>query len=461
MEVHRRPYRGYFIVPIFKWSWLKFIGQTFQQLLPFTQFQPPSSQTVPKAQVKSSTLTRPQVRALVKKRPETFPANILFGRLYRETRTLLGSPETSGGLFSIGGAVDVERQPGYRTVPVIAIPHGEAGHFLRLIRPRISRYGWGRQSSIGISLLGATPLDCGHWVGTGGTIHQISFADDGNVASTWLAIRQDFETTVFRPMYDSIPQPAVVPMGYGQMYPPSRLSPNPVAALTAERTGSKRHVDVSFNPYYARQFAVVDDTGSWSIWNIEGRVRQRSSLELIPGKNGQTYDDYTHNPSLKDPDSADGWHRVLWAANVSTIVVCNRRHIAVFDIKSTPTRLHDAELLAPSSTDWIIDIKRSARSLSQLFVLTSSRLFWVEVVPSVEDKEKESGLKPILSYRHFLDSNDNSLKLTILGDTDGEYIDTYVKNVLTVCSSCSHLIKQKFTYQLLQLFSQFRQCKHP
>lgn len=315
--------------------------------------------------------------------------------------------------------MDVERQPGYRTEPVIAIPHGEAGHVLRLIRPGIERHGWGSKNSVIVSLLGAKPLDCGHWVGTGGTIHQISFAEDGNVASTWLAVRQAFETTIFRPMYYSIPQPAVVPVGYGQMYPPSRLSTNPVAVLTAERTGSNRHVDIAFNPYYTRQFAVVDDTGSWSIWDIEGRVRQQSTLELIPGKSGHIYDDYLHDPSLNDLNSADGWHKFLWAGNVSTIVVCNRRHIAIFDIKSSPFRLNGTEILPPSSTDWIRDVKRSPQNVSHLFVLTSSRIFWVEVIAAAEDKEGDSGIRPILSYRHFLDANDGTLKLTVLEDTNG------------------------------------------
>ena len=59
-------------------------------------------------------------------------------------------------------------------------------------------------------------------------------------------------------------------------------------------------------------------------------------------------------------------------------------------------------------------------NLSHIFVLTSTRVFWVEVTASGEhDHARNHGAKIILSTRHFRDTTDNTLKLSILSDDMG------------------------------------------
>jgi RNA polymerase I-specific transcription initiation factor RRN6 len=386
------------------------------------------------------------MKALVKSKPETLPAYQIVSIFSKNISSGEDLPIHHGQLLSVGAAVDVEHQPGYRTIPIMAIPHGGAGHVLRLIKPNLERHGWRKKGSVTLSLMDPAFSEEGHWTGIGGTIHQIVFADDGNVASTWLAVRQAFITTIFRPMYNTTPVPAATPLGHGTIYPPSRLGANPVAILTAERTGSVHHVDVSFNPYYARQFAVVDDIGAWSIWNIEGRTRNRSTLELVPGKSGRLFDGYAQDPTLKEPDNVDGWHRLLWVSNVSTLVICNRRHISVFDVKSTPKRLQGDEVLPASSTDWILDVQRSVHNLDHLFILTSSRIFWVKIMAAgEEDNDGAVGARILLSYRHFRNPNDKTMKLTILKDGDSmkPLIHDDIGEMLTIYSICYNLVRQK------------------
>ena len=293
--------------------------------------------------------------------------------------------------------MDVGRTLGSRTTTLIATPCGEAGHVLRLIRPRIEKHGWGKQSAARLSLMDAGSLDQGYWIGTGGPILQITFADDGNSANTWLVVRQASVTTIFRPIYYTTSIPAVAPSGHVKIYSPSRIHANPLAVLTAERSGSRGHVDVSFNPWYTRQFVVVDELGSWSIWDIEGRQSKSSTVKLIPGRSANIYDGYVPDPTLKKPDNADGWHQILWVSTVTTIVVCNRRHLAVFDVKARPIRLQSPELLAASNSDWILDLKRSPVDLSHLFVLTSSQIFWLEVLPAGREEDGDIGVRVILS----------------------------------------------------------------
>lgn len=394
-----------------------------QQLLPLTEIQAPSIRTLPEN--KDYNLPRAQKKWLLKSVPETFPANDIAASLCRDpSARQLKSAATVGQLLALGGAINVGSRSGFRAEPIIAIPCGEVGEVLRILKPRVEYHGWGGTSSAArVTLMNGEASESGHWASSGGTIRQIVSVEDCSVSGTWLAVRQATVTTIFRPMYRKRPVTANIPVEYGISFPASCLDPNPVTALTVQRTGYKPHADVCFNQFYPRQFAVVDDSGSWSIWDIEGRVVTRSKLNLLPGKAGKIYDGFKQHPLLKDPDSADGWHRILWMSNVSTIIVCNRRHLAVFDLSTapSPTRLKSVELLAPVSTDWILDIKRSPDNQQHLFVLTSSRIYWVEVTEagSVMQPEK-SGSRIIMSYRHFRDVNDETMRLAVSKNSDSK-----------------------------------------
>lgn len=298
------------------------------------------------------------------------------------------------------------------------MPCGGAGHVLQMVRPRAEKRGWGTHSAAKLSLLELESSERGYWTGIGGAIRQIESADDENESGTWLAVRQDTLVTIFRPLYGRLHR-SRSPTGFLPANTSSRINPNPVATLTNDAASSEDFMDVSFNPWYARQFAVVDARGRWSIWDLERRDGKGSPELLVSGKNGNFYDDYEPDPILKPPekDHFDGWYRILWVCDINTIVVCNRRKICVFDIKSAPVRLPGAEVLAGSSTEWILDLKRCHGHLNFLLILTTSRIFWVEVLPNVDsgvDQAASAGVKVILSYRHFRDPNDESLKLTLL-----------------------------------------------
>jgi RNA polymerase I-specific transcription initiation factor RRN6 len=325
--------------------------------------------------------------------------------------------------------VDSDSLSGSHTPQILAMPCGEAGHVLGLVRPCVERYGWGKHSSVRLSVLGTDSSDQGHWIGTGGAIRQIIFEDGENGPGTWLAVRQATVITIFRPIYGKSLGSSIRPSGSSRTYLPSNLDPNPLVELRAERSSSSSHVDFSFNPWYARQFAVVDPLGRWSIWDIEGRHGKNSSFELVPGKSASFYDGSVPDPTGKilGQDFADGWHRILWTCNISTIVLCNRHHLAVFDMKTKPIRLQIPDFLEATNTEWILDIKRSALNFNHIFVLTTSRIIWIEVSPGGEQRDGHigyAGAKIILSYRHFRDASDESLRLTTLKDDNGMVFKT-------------------------------------
>jgi RNA polymerase I-specific transcription initiation factor RRN6 len=410
----------------------------------------PSIQAIPERKQKPSSIARSYRQWSVKTLPEIFPANLITTPLAQAPSAIdIELSSNVGSLLGIGQAADSERVSGSRKPEIFAMPCGEAGHILRLTRPRIESYGWGKQSAVRVALMNPASPDRGYWIGTGGAIRQISFADDDNGSGTWLAVRQATATTIFRPIYREISSASEPLNSYRTAFPSSNLNPNPVAVLTAEQSGSKCHMDVSVNPWYARQFAVIDQLGRWSIWDVEGRGHRSSSLKLVPGRSGQIYDGIVPDAGLKmaEPDLVDGWHRVLWASGVTTIVVCNRRHVAVFDVKATPIRLDCPDFLPANNSDSILDVKRSAMNLSHLFILTTSRIFWIEVTPAGEERDSQNGYigaKVILSYRHFRDSNDETMKLTVVKDEKGrDVVINYhdFANPLQ-CPFSSHLAKR-------------------
>jgi RNA polymerase I-specific transcription initiation factor RRN6 len=192
--------------------------------------------------------------------------------------------------------------------------------------------------------------------------------------------------------------------------------------LQSERTGTRPHADVSFNPWYNQQFAILDEQGNWSIWSIEGLQRKRAKTEASPGKSGHIHDGLLQDESLPELRNADGWGRVLWAASLSTIIICQRRHLAIFDLKAHPKRLYSPALVDAKATDWIVDVKRSPLRLDQIFVLTTTQIFWLQVTATDERVNQDdgyAGARILLSCHHFRDEEDETMKLEIMSEYDG------------------------------------------
>jgi RNA polymerase I-specific transcription initiation factor RRN6 len=166
----------------------------------------------------------------------------------------------------------------------------------------------------------------------------------------------------------------------------------------------------------------VDSSGSWSVWEAEGRQNRHSPQKLAPGKRGHILDGRKDEAYLTSSSTkwTDAWHQILWVYDINTIVVCNRRHVAVFDIATRPQRLRSIDFSAAATNDWILDIKKSARNNSHLFVLTTTRILWVKVEPLQEGRNMQPGAKVLLAYQHFREPNDHTMRLTTMEDDKGK-----------------------------------------
>lgn len=352
----------------------------------------------------------------MKDHPEIFPGNIVASSVLRDDFNMSSDPAYfEGNLFAVGSAFDADHMSGSRAVRILALPSGKAGNVLRLIRPGVEVLGWKKGDGVRISLMDPSLSAEGFWMESSGPIRQIvPSSEDGS--SNWFAIRQDAAITFFRPIIGKVMTPAAVPKEYSNIYPPSRIIPNPVAVLRADYSNANAYVDVSFNPWFTRQFGVIDDQGCWTLWIIEGRKSRRSGLEIRSVNTGKLYD------NILDA-KLNSWHRIMWVANVDTIIVCGRRHVAVFDVKSKSTLLTDlAPAILGSRSDQILDVKRSVTNPNHMFILTTSRVFWIGVKPLTEENEPSSshGAHIYLSCRHYRDTSSESLKIVVSGDDEGK-----------------------------------------
>lgn len=327
---------------------------------------------------------------------------------------------SSSTLISFGKARDKDNRRG-AIIDIVALASGKAGEVLRIIRPQLNKIEWlGHEDGVHIEALDpGTPMEECFWAGNGGTIQQITFATQENErsswltsSSTWLAVRDTVCTTILRPLYHRNPVPAVVPLGSTFQYPSSRIASNPIASIPIAMTGDVPHADVAFNPFYVRQVAVVDQTGSWSVWDMEG-TEGKATFKTKQTKNGHLLDDYEPESRSEPPGPEDGWGRILWAGDVNTLIVCGRRHFAVFNIKGEKSRLKIPDLFSSMSSGWILDVKQNVAQLNHVFVLTSTRIFWLEIV---SDNDKADDVKILYSCRHFRDEDGGNMKLDVLSE---------------------------------------------
>lgn len=354
--------------------------------------------------------------------------------------------------MSVGKGYGPSQNSRSRYFPLIAKVGGEGGNILQFMRPGIDHLGWQEHKGISLETLNLEESAVGYWCGSASPIQQVTFSEDTEGSSGWLAVRQATRITIFKPTY--LDHPVRPPLsGISLPVPSSRLSANPIVTISITKLGLREHVDLAFNPWYSRQFAVMDTDGNWNIFDLEGGIGVKARFEATSGVGGHIYDDPARASTAAGPSPR--WGRLLWCGNVSTLVVCNRRHVAVFDVEGTPKRLPCAEIIPSDSTDWILDLRRSPVKPNHFVLLTTSQIFWLEISPG-SDWEKENnrgGAKVILTFRHFRDVADENMKLELFQDDEGmSYIVFYYLNNWLIQSSVCAALLYSPRCQIINIF---------
>ena len=343
------------------------------------------------------------------------------------TTSEICDPQVSS-LLDLGHAVDFENDDsGNRIVPIAVFASGECGNFISFRRIEEDTLElrqpttWMRVPSIG-------EAESAEWPTGGAPVRQICFSRTIEEKATWMAARFANSTTIFRPLYHRDPVSMHFDRYSGHMGSNSarnsRLDANPLVEISSLRTGGFAHADVTFNPWYQRQFAIVDQGGNWSIWEISGRNRQnKGNWAATCVKEGSLpWLDSGDNLDLDNQPRHDGWATIDWAGDVNSFVVSDRRCAILYRMENEQIWPVPIELGLKRRSEWILDITRSTSNVSHVFILTTTRIFWLEITSSSDfwgDGDMGSSLYPRLSWRHFRDPEDTTLRLSPLLTNEG------------------------------------------
>ena len=271
------------------------------------------------------------------------------------------------------------------------------------------------------------------WSRRGAPILQVSFARSLEERPHWMAARLSNVTIIFRPRLhrlESVPQ-YVPEDDIAAFVAPRRnssLDANPVVEISIAQTGGAPHADVTFNPWYPRQLAIVDNEGYWSIWEIIGHPRKRKSAFVANcvKRGSLPWMDHTREPN---GPQYDGWGSIEWVGDVSTILVSDRRCVMVCQIVGEENHTSHVELGLSLESEWVLHVRRSAQNTSHFFVLTTTRLLWFDMSMAEPNASgQRPPISPRLSWRHFRDPEDTTLRLSDVLVGDSTYSTIYLRS---------------------------------
>ena len=249
------------------------------------------------------------------------------------------------------------------------------------------------------------------WTGNGGPIQQVALSEAVDEKSTFFAVRFALSIVILQPLYHVSCSYADDALGYGRNS--NTLQVNPLLEIPNSVTGLGVYADVSFNPWYQQQIAMVDCTGNWSVWEFQCRKLHRGQGTMEPGPSGTIATHAGSNFPLKERDHYDGWATILWVGNVNQLLVCDRRTAVIFRTDLYPPEHHLIDLQFERQSEWILATSRSKHNSSHVFIVTSTRVFWLSVASDQQsDSQNESKATVLLSWRHFRDIEDTSITLT-------------------------------------------------
>jgi len=298
-------------------------------------------------------------------------------------------------------------------ITVAAFPAGASSTNLRLVQIRRQRQGWENEKSIWLNV----PIlqgESGYW-NADSPIQQILFSTTEEDHSCLLAVRTLSATFILRPrLRDHV----VSSTGA------SRLSIAVLVAINFDQLEVAAHVDLCFNPWYRWQFATIDRTGYWCVWDV-GPSRDPSRIAKLAQTSSGHVNDVKDNLESSQTISRKSY-RISWIGNISTILICGTKSISIVDIGSRlPTDLS----LDLGHSSLILDIQDDPLHLGRVVLLTNAHIFYLTVASGNEI----AGLEVLLKAQHFCDFADRGLRVSTFASEE--------RTLLFIRSSASRFIE--------------------
>lgn len=339
-----------------------------------------------------------QVKALTQVYPELQLASGLLPDLVRISEAV---EESSGRHDPVQGNVIafgiIPDELSRRKTEVVAFPTGPTGSDLRIVESKRQARGWddSRKTYLQVPTIYSEETT---WKGSGVPIRSIVFANPLEKGDTYLAVRLIAETWIFQPVIRKHPQ------ANG-----SRLFANPKLRLDVRQHGGPPLSHITFNPWYSRQFANLDEDGTWRVCEMKGK----GTLQVAQVCSKVAEDRRSATDGLQDT-----WGRLTWVCGPSILAVCTRRKAAIFDTaKRPPTELHQLDVGLQDGSGWILDMELIHSAPSFLTILSSTHL----VVHYIQvDDDRNVDARQAATIRHFRNQDDVSLRMHCYSEGDGK-----------------------------------------
>ncbi|KAM0697020.1 hypothetical protein Q7P36_003091 [Cladosporium allicinum] len=358
-----------------------------------SQISPPSvlTKTAPNPARPAHIIRDKQIAELVNLVPALQPAASLLRPLLSASEAIEDATRhhdpVKGQLLSFGRVFDESIR---RSTQLVAFAAGSTGSDVRVAQVQLQKQGWDDSKDVWLEV----PVVIGEettWRSEGSPVQQICFAQPLESGENLLAVRTNSRVFIFKPTL--------------QEAGPVRLQ----LRLLFERSSSQNEgvplADAAFNPWFPRQFAMVDQQAQWRVW--EFRSRQSPDATCICSSSP---DEETSAKTNLD----DGWARLLWVCNPNTVVVAKRRSVALYDVNSGAAKLQDVDVKVSDVSSWVVDIATAPTDPSNLLVLTTTHVYLFHV----EERDGEVGASLSMRIRHFRSPEDITLRLTLFRDED-------------------------------------------
>ncbi|KAF6839259.1 hypothetical protein CPLU01_01997 [Colletotrichum plurivorum] len=431
-------------------------ARTLRMIQPLEPWYSPSrsAEVAPAPTVSAS--QRVQKRWLFNSFPEAFQGSSEAADPLAEGIAQIMRPDaapTAQPLLAISQMADVSKHKYVVPIPVIAMATGESGELLRLSKLDETKWDWGENVNPSLRLLKLDEIDREEtviWSTDGAPISQIKSALSlvRFEPIRWLLVQKKMSTTILQPEYHKIPvseRPPGVDKGIER---PSRINPKPIITITSEQTGGIAHSDVSFRHGSQKkppQLAIIDECGYYSVWDIKGRDKKIGSAskraklrhcghielgvqEQLPDEDSPAFRSEPHGvlwigaagpgvdlwdvPAEEDEDMDMGNDLAALTEQSKKLLLWNRAKFEVIDVKDPGFR-KSLSILRSDMPDHILDVKPNPVNRSQVFVLTTCGLFWIETSSQGTAAAKTGGLTVLQSFAHLRSLDADSLKLTV------------------------------------------------
>ncbi|KAL8775703.1 MAG: hypothetical protein Q9209_000199 [Squamulea sp. 1 TL-2023] len=385
--------------------------------------------SIPTRNIKQTSLQRKQnIDKLVRDHPELAPSSGLLPSLAEVSeanqRTTADYDQSLSERVAFGRA----RHPNYhrgnpKTVPVVAFVGGAAGELVRVVQlsPEVLGLDGGPNLQFNGEVFQSRVQ--GIWHGNRGPVQQLQFAEAHGKFAEWLAVRHGGATSVLRITLRDDEVPTLYRIPHVPALPTDveiRLKLDHVVDVPVQSSGGTLHTDLCFNPWQALELAILDHASRWNIWKIKSVNKRTKVWTLEAGPSGHLMKEGPGGvkDSTEDVDARkyDGWGALRFVCNGACLLVCNREHIACFDVRGQPTSYPVPEFGPRKSGDWVLDVRQDSLLYEHIYITTSSRIFWIHLDwQRIESSERpRSDAKILLAWPHFRGREDVSLSTQIV-----------------------------------------------